>query len=246
MEGKDGMTLLYVPAGQFTMGSNSGSSNERPAHMVKLDAFWIDQTEVTNAMYTRCVQDGKCNQPTNTSHYEDSNYASHPVIYVSWNDAKSYCSWADRRLPSEAEWEKAARGADARVYPWGNDPPNENLLNFNNAVGDTTEAGKYSKGASPYGALDMVGNVSEWVADWYRESYYGRSPASNPLGPDQGSAHVIRGGSWADKYIHFCYIWNGNYQCYSGPHVTSLTRRWDSPQVNNRYYGFRRAMSATP
>jgi len=207
MAGNAGMTLVYVPAGEFTMGSDFGEMNEAPVHKVNLDAFWIDQTEVTNAMYAKCVQDGACNPPSSTtsstrdSYYGNSEFDHYPVIYVSWNDAKAYCEWADRRLPTEAEWEKAARGENAFIYPWGNDSLNNNLLNYNIAIGDTTEVGKYPSGASPYGALDMAGNVWEWVADWYSDTYYASSRASNPLGPDSGQYRVHRGGAWdSDDY----------------------------------------------
>lgn len=202
IKGKDGMTLLFVPAGEFTMGSNNGSDDQRPAHTVYLDAFWIDKTEVTNAMYAKCVKDGNCQLPdyyqssTRESYYGDPAFDNYPVIYVSWEDAKAYCEWANRRLPTEAEWEKAARGGNAFIYPWGNDVPNNNLLNYNNAVGDTSEVDQYSDGASPYGALDMAGNVSEWVADWYSDTYYSSSLTSNPLGSSSGQFRVLRGGAW--------------------------------------------------
>ena len=173
MTGVDGMTLLYVPAGDFIMGSEDGGDNEKPIHTVYLDAFWIDQTEVTNATYAMCVKDGMCYEPssawshTRINYYGKSEYNNFPVIFISWNDASTYCSWAERRLPTEAEWEKAARGEKASTYPWGNNQPTKAFSNYNNAVGDTTEAGIYLPGASPYGALDMAGNVREWVEDWY-------------------------------------------------------------------------------
>ena len=220
---KDGMTLLFVPAGEFTVGSDDGSSDERPVHKVTLDAFWIDQTEVTNEMFAKCVQDGSCNPPSNTTNYDDSDHADHPVVFISWTDANAYCSWADRRLPTEAEWEKAARGENALIYPWGNNAPNSNLLNYNNNVGDTTEVGNYPDGASPYGALDMAGNVWEWVADWYGKSYYASSLASNPLGPDSGQYRVLRGGSWS----------------YSDYNVRSAYRNWYVPTASNYNLGFR-------
>jgi formylglycine-generating enzyme required for sulfatase activity len=199
---KDDMKLLYVPAGEFTMGSENGDDNEKPVHVVSLDAFWIDQTEITNGMYALCVKDGKCDEPgskeslTRPNYYGEANYNNYPVIFVDWNRAKTYCEWAGRRLPTEAEWEKAARGTDGFVYPWGNTTPDKDLLNYKDVIGDTTEVGIYPMGASPYGALDMAGNVWEWVNDWFAPDYYKNSPASNPLGPSTGRTHVLRGGSW--------------------------------------------------
>ncbi len=198
---KDGMVQVFVPAGAFEMGSDSGYSDERPVHTVTLDAFWIDRTEVTNAMYALCVNAGACQPPsgsissTRSSYYGNSQFGNYPVIFVSWNDAKAYCEWAGRRLPTEAEWEKAARGTDGRIYPWGNASPDSTLLNFYGNVGDTAEVGSYPSGASPYGALDMAGNVSEWVAGWYGAGYY-NSRSDNPAGPSSGDYRVLRGGSW--------------------------------------------------
>jgi eukaryotic-like serine/threonine-protein kinase len=199
---KDGMRLLYVPDGKFTMGSDKGDDNEKPVHVVSLDPFWIDQTEITTGMYALCVKDGKCVVPgskeslTRPSYYGEAKYNNYPVIFVDWNRAKIYCEWAGRRLPTEAEWEKAARGTEMFVYPWGNAMPDKNLLNYKDVLGDTTEVGIYPDGASPYGALDMAGNVWEWVNDWFARDYYESSPESNPLGPSTGLNHVLRGGSW--------------------------------------------------
>jgi formylglycine-generating enzyme required for sulfatase activity len=187
------VSMIFVPAGEFIMGSNT----------VHLDAFWIDKTEVTNAMYARCVQAGHCSAPrANRSHtreiyYGDHEFDDYPVIYVSWVDAQNYCSWAGGRLPTEAEWEKAARGTDGRPFPWGEvDPAGVgDLLNYRGQ--DTTRVGLYPAGASPYGVLDMAGNVSEWVADWLSLDYYNSPPSENPLGPDSGEYRVWRGGSWA-------------------------------------------------
>jgi formylglycine-generating enzyme required for sulfatase activity len=207
---KDDMVLVYVPEGEFIMGSDSNDdsdyqdhSDQKPEHRVYLDAFWIDQTEVTNTMYEKCVDAKVCDRPNNNGSLNRENYwrnpefGNYPVVWVSWNDAAVYCTWAERRLPSEAEWEKAARGTDARMYPWGNTEPNETFLFQTTRVGDTTESGSYPAGASIYGALDMEGNVSEWVNDWYSDTYYQISPASNPLGPgpNDGGKKVMRGGS---------------------------------------------------
>lgn len=236
---KDGMTLLYVPAGEFMMGSDDGQVDESPVHTVYLDAFWIDKTEVANSMYAKCVRDSKCNLPssstsyTRDSYYGDSEFDSFPVIYVSWDDAVNYCSWAGRRLPTEAEWEKAARGTDARVYPWG-DNITCSYANYwgkrNGCAGDTTEVGKYPNGASPYGALDMAGNVWEWVSDWYSKTYYDSSPVSNPLGPETGEYRFLRGGSWEfDDYF-----------------LRSAYRDRYIPGLKYNNVGFRCAMDATP
>ena len=198
---KDGMTLVYVPAGEFTTGSES-YDHEQPIHTVYLDAFWIDQTEVTNKQYAMCVSDGDCvlplsfKSPMRSSYYDDPPFDNYPVIYVEWHMAAMYCQWAGRRLPTEAEWEKAARSDDGRIYPWGNTPPNDDLLNYNSPVRDTTEVGKYPNGQSPYGAYDMAGNVWEWLSDWYDGNYYQKSPASNPRGPEVGEVRAVRGGGW--------------------------------------------------
>jgi formylglycine-generating enzyme required for sulfatase activity len=203
----DGGVMVYVPAGEFTMGSNLGTIREVPVHTVFLDAYWIDQVEVTNALYESCVQAGACQPPNNLSsqtqpaYFGNSQFAEYPVVYVTWNDAQAYCTWAGARLPTEAEWEKAARGTDERTYPWGNDLPNCSLANTwlsngSACVGDTNRVGSYPAGAGPYGALDLAGNVLEWVADLYGEAYYASSPATNPAGPDTGEGRGVRGGSW--------------------------------------------------
>jgi formylglycine-generating enzyme required for sulfatase activity len=201
----DNAPMVFVPAGDFTMGSSDAdkdaASDEKPQHTVYLDAFWIDKYEVTNAQYKKCVDAGKCSRPsesksyTRSSYYGNASFDNYPVIYVSWNDAKTYCEWAGKRLPTEAEWEKAARGADGRIYPWGN-TFDISKVNAERKVGDTTEVGAYPAGASPYGALDMAGNVWEWVADWYSANYYASSPRNNPMGPSSGQYRVVRGGAW--------------------------------------------------
>ena len=196
--------MVRVPAGEFLMGAadsdRSANPNAKPQHSVYLDEFWIDQTEVTNAQYQRCVQAGKCSAPrltdsrTRSSYYGDARFDNYPVIYVKWNDATAYCAWAGKRLPTEAEWEKAARGTDGRVYPWGDE---WDYSKANIGGGDTTAVGSYPAGASPYGALDMAGNVYEFVADWFDGSYYKDSPSRNPTGPSSPTdRRVLRGGSW--------------------------------------------------
>lgn len=201
---KDGMTLVFVPAGEFNMGSDS-ESDAQPTHQVDLSAFWIDQTEVTNAMYAKCAVDGGCTPPlatnsnTHNSYYDNSEFDDFPVIYVNWSQASAYCSWSNRRLATEAEWEKAARGTDGRTYPWGEgiDCHKANYF-FNKCIGDTTKVGSYLEGVSPYDVYDMAGNVWEWVNDWYDGNYYRASPMSNPQGPTLGEYRVLRGGSWND------------------------------------------------
>ncbi|HLO32559.1 MAG TPA: formylglycine-generating enzyme family protein [Anaerolineales bacterium] len=229
---KDGATLVYVPAGEFAMGSTDqdslASNDEKPPHPVTLDAFWIDQTEVTNAMYAKCVNAGNCKPPINTDHFINTGYADHPVVSVDWSQASAYCAWTERRLPTEAEWEKAARGTDGRIYPWGNEAPNNALLNYNDAVKDTTAVGQYPNGKSPYGAYDMAGNVWEWVNDWYDPKYYEKSPNKNPKGPETGTERVLRGSGWQNET----------------PTVRIFTRVDSDPAVRNESTGFRCARDA--
>jgi formylglycine-generating enzyme required for sulfatase activity len=247
--GTDGMILLYVFTGEFTMGEDNGEPEERPAHKVDLDAFWIDQTEVTNSMYAKCVAANQCNpladagSSSRSEYFGNPEFDNYPVVYVTWNDANAYCAWVNRRLPTEAEWEKAARGTDKHVYPWG-DTFDGSLANFcdtncrldwkndsfDDGFADTSPVGKYPDGASLYGALDMAGNVWEWVADWYSYNYYASSPASNPLGPDLGQSRVIRGGAWDNDSTG----------------VRSTARGFYVPTFANNYVGFRCAMSVLP
>jgi formylglycine-generating enzyme required for sulfatase activity len=199
----DGMVLFYVPGGIFQMGSAEGDAEEQPVHSVTLDSFWIDQTEVTNAQYARCVATGVCSSPsplssvTRDSYYGDSQYDDYPVIYVTWDQARTYCQWVGGRLPTEAEWEYAARGPDGHLYPWGNDRTNDRLANYAGNVGDTTRVGSYPDGQSWVGAMDMAGNVWEWVNDWY--GGYPSEAQVNPTGPASGPGRVLRGGSWLNN-----------------------------------------------
>jgi formylglycine-generating enzyme required for sulfatase activity len=189
---KDGMTLLYVPAGEFTMGEGSET------HKVDLPAFWIDQTEVTNAMFKKCVDAGECTSPSDTNHFSNSSYANHPVVYVDWKQANAYCSWVDRRLPTEAEWEKAARSTDGRTYPWG-EGIDCNKANYQSScVGDTSPVGSYKSGKSLYGAYDMAGNVWEWVSSLYKPYPYDASDGREDM--SSSDSRVLRGGSWYGSY----------------------------------------------
>jgi formylglycine-generating enzyme required for sulfatase activity len=198
----DGMTQVFVPEGKFPMGTDETNvQKNRPRHSVFLSAFWIDQTEVTNAMYTLCVKAGECTYPVDNGsnpYYGNSKYANYPVVYVTWNAADKYCRWAGRRLPTDAEWEKAARGTDERLYPWGDEPPNPSLANFDMNIGGPLPVDRYPLGASLYGALNMAGNVREWVSDWFHEFYYLVAPPNNPQGPPPTGKKSLRGGSYLD------------------------------------------------
>jgi len=192
-----GVEMVLVLEGEFTMGSES-NSDEQPIHQVSLGTYYIDKYEVTNALYKVCVTAGVCREPTNTTHYNNAQYAQHPVLSVNWNMAKEYCEWRGASLPSEAEWEKAARGTDGGTYPWGEgiDCSLANYYGKDNGndycVGDTTPVGSYESGISPYGAYDIAGNVWEWVEDWYK-AYPGNTINSDEYGTIY---RVLRGGSW--------------------------------------------------
>ncbi len=214
---RDGMVMVYVPEGEFIMGAEYGNSDERPVHTVYLDAYWIDQMEVTNTMYHQCVAAGSCTG--GDSFGSDFDGDLQPVVGVDWNQAMNYCNWAGRELPTEAQWEKAARGDDGRTYPWGQGV-DINRANYIFNIRKTVNVGSYPDGASPYGVLDMAGNVWEWVADWYGENYYGNSPINNPTGPFYGEYRVLRGGSW-----------------YNDARVIRSTIRLENLPTNT-YYGF--------
>jgi formylglycine-generating enzyme required for sulfatase activity len=195
---KWGIAMVYIPEGEFTIGSplREGDADEHPAHKVFLDGFWIGKTEVTFEQYDRFCSDTNREKATD----EGWGRGKLPAIYVSWRDAEDFCAWLKKktglgfRLPSEAEWEKAARDR----FPWGSRLPDSSLANFNKDHLMTRPVGSYPKGASPFGVLDLAGNVWEWTSDWYDPGFYPVSPRENPMGPESGSERAVRGGSWAN------------------------------------------------
>lgn len=277
MRPADEATMVYVPGGTFTMGSDDARvdflsaicseynracytcspgrsvchrqwfDDEQPAHPVTLDAFWLDRTEVTNAQYAACVAAGACSLPSETGFYlrsdyfHASDYASHPVLYVSWQQAAGYCEWAGARLPTEAEWEYAAAGPDGLNFPWGAEFDGTRL-NFcddgcwlpgsasawHDGFEETAPAGSFPAGASWAGALDLAGNAAEWVADWYAADYYVQSPALNPQGPASGDNRVYRGGAWGLQPLY----------------ASTRYRSFKPADATNIYVGFRCARSA--
>ena len=199
----DGSTLVYVPSGEFIMGADEEDNpdQDNPAHAVSLGSFWIYRTEVTNRMYAMCVEE-ECDPPAVDPAIPDytlPEQANKPVVGVTWEMAEKYCQWAQGQLPSEAQWELAARGPSGNKFPWGEDEPTCDLLNFNDCIGEITMVGAYSDGSSYYGVLDMAGNVSEWVADWYQGDYYDEAPYENPMGPESGQVRSIRGSSYQSE-----------------------------------------------
>jgi sulfatase modifying factor 1 len=245
IKGKDGAPMILIPAGPFTMGSNDGLPNERPEHSVTLDAYYIDQYEVTAGRYQLFVESANRNLPPTWDDEAAQTMSNLPAVGMSWTDAAAYCKWAGRRLPTEAEWEKAARGTDGRRYPWGHMQPFVDIANYNRGVwvsdaitlvpvnsgleGMSVRHGLKQGGKSPYGLFHMAGNAAEWVADWYDREYYLKSPEKNPTGPSQGERRVLRGGSWADL-----------------PAALRVTARFSAePDFEDRTMGFRCAMTAT-
>ena len=225
----DGMTVLHVPAGEFLMGDDASPfAPEKPAHMVYLDEYWIDRTEVTNAQYRACVEAGVCPEPESWGN-EELNGDNQPVL-VPWESARNYCEWVGARLPTEAEWEKAIRGTDGRVWPWGNEfeANRANLSDDADGYGGTAPVGGFPGDVSPYGLLDAAGNAGEWVSDWFDAEYYAHSPAQNPTGPASG-----------EQKVHRAPITNGG----GGPEKCRCVARYGVDP--NWEYGFR-CVSTTP
>lgn len=243
-KGKDGAPMVLVPAGAFTMGSNDGLPAERPEHVVTLDAYHIDRYEVSLQLYRKFLVAAKHDAPPTWDDEAAETVGDRPAVGMGWADAAAYCAWAGKRLPTEAEWEKAARGTDGRRYPWGPMQPFVDIANYNRGVwvseavtlagvaggveGMSVRHGLKEGGRSPYGLHHMAGNAAEWVADWYDREYYSKSPEENPTGPAKGEKKVIRGGSWSDLPMA----------------LRSSARVSAEPDFQDRAIGFRCAMDA--
>lgn len=197
----DGMAL--IPGGEFIMGAEDLEPDTRPIHRVMVSAYWLDRYQVTNGQYRRCVEGGGCLPPKDRRAFDDPERARHPVVNVTWTQARTYCHWKGKRLPTEAEWEKGARGIDARRYPWGNaDATITRRVKSGEtkmAANGTEPVGSQPGNVSPYGVFDMVGSVSEWVKDWYSEDFYQVSPIQDPQGPVRGTFRVLRGGELSER-----------------------------------------------
>ncbi len=231
----DMIPMVRVPAGEFSQGNLYGFPDERAEQTIFLDEFYIDQFEVTNRQYAACVQAGRCELPqlprsvNFANYYAASEFGNHPVIWVRWADAVDYCAFRGKRLPTEAEWEKAARGPENHLYPWGQAEPTGEA-NFNYVAGDATAVGTFANDVSGYGVYDMGGNVREWVADWYQWDYYLEAPQKNPPGPANGVTKALRGGSWNDVAIY----------------IRATSRKNFSPESFDANLGFRCATSTFP
>jgi formylglycine-generating enzyme required for sulfatase activity len=233
MTGRDGAPMVVVPVGEFLMGSAA----DGPEHRVYLDSFYMDKFEVTAARYAKFMAATGRAQPFSWDEVNLASDGERPVIGVDWHDANAYCQWAGKRLPTEAEWEKAARGTDKRIYPWGSDDPTSQLANYSvdgkrawQGMSTLSPVGSFEEGKSPYGLYDMAGNVWEWVADWYDASYYRFSPDRNPPGPSKGPMKSIRGGAWLTP----------------GNNMRMSRRNFDPPVNRFLYVGFRCVQPAAP
>lgn len=243
---RDGIIMVYIPAGEFTMGSNDGEDDEKPPHQVYLDAYWMGKTEVTVKQYMKFVNETKNYYPEwlekgseyNVETGTDDLYKklgsalkgdNYPIVGISWHEASAYCDWLSKKtgfhfkLPTEAQWEKSALGTDGCEYPWGNQEPDKYLANFYRNIGKTSPVGSYPVGASPFGLLDMAGNAREWCSDCYNPDYYKNAPKNNPAGPEGGSDRVVRGGSWGSD----------------ARYLRCANRNYDGPSDRYFYLGFR-------
>ncbi len=213
-----GIALVGVPPGCFMMGSEEGDADEKPVRRACLSAYWIGQTEITNAQYTACVSAGACAPPRDRTAFDNPALADHPVTWVSWFDAAAFAEWIGAALPSGAQWEFAARGPQGWTYPWGDSPPTCALANLERCTSGTSPVGQYSAGASWVGALDLAGNAWEWVADYYGRDYYASltDGTLDPLGPPFGDMHNVRGSSWENEARYArAYYQGGNYPDYA-------------------------------
>ena len=224
--------MVLIPAGEFTMGNDvSGDAISRPAHQVYVEAFYIDKYEVTNEMYDACSYAVECRKPlqrgsvTRTTYFNNPVFANYPVLYIDWKMANAYCAWRGARLPTEAEWEKAARGTDERIYPWGNEELDCSYANYAGCVGDTAQVDQHEKGQSPYGVFGMAGNVWEWTSSLNK--IYPYDPTDGREDPDVYGQRIVRGGSWHPNF-------GGN----SG-NVRVDTRAGLDPGYYGAYVGFR-------
>jgi formylglycine-generating enzyme required for sulfatase activity len=194
--------MVTIAAGPFVRGTENGGFDERPTRTIHLDEFSIDRFEVTNHQYQQFVVATGHRKPGLPSRYAKSGAkvrgVNQPIVYVSWDDAEEYCRWKGKRLPTEAEWEKAMRGTDGRLWPWGDQeqPDGANWARVKDGYEVSARVGTFQIDKSPYGVMDGAGNVMEWVADWYDETYYKSSPDRNPPSPEYGTYRVLRGGSY--------------------------------------------------
>ncbi len=231
--GKDGAPMVLVPAGVFKMGSlDMDGPYDQAERKIFLDAFYMDKYEVTVSRYAKFLEATGLGEPDLWDEVSPVRDGDRPVVGVDWHDADVYCRWANKRLPTEAEWEKAARGTDGRKYPWGNEKPTSRHANFGSSDGHVYESlapvGGFQPDKSPYGIYDLGGNVNEWVSDWYDEDYYSKSSKSNPSGPSQGQKKVLRGGSWIEPEMM----------------LQSAARFHASPKTRHDFLGFRCAQDA--
>ena len=233
--------LVLIPSGRFLMGSTEEEIQrasdecsarypacergifeaEYPERLVYLKAYYIDRFNITNKQYKECVLDDECTPPRRTTAITDAKFDDYPVLFVDWYQAQNYCDWAGGRLPTEAEWEKAARGVEGFIYPWG-DAMEEGAAVWNQASPQPVM--KRPRGVSSFGIYDMAGNVWDWVADWFNPNYYDESPDSNPQGPERGVHKIFRGGSWGSDIPVF---------------LRTMTRNHNKPNTWNPYIGIR-------